>query len=127
MTTIPNLDPAAIERLRRLGGDKFLGEMIELFLDYAAKKVAEAVRAQAAGDLAGVQKAVHPVKSSAGNVGATQVQALATRLEMQAKEGDAAALPAGVAELIEAFAAASIELKAVLLSLASPANPASTP
>lgn len=127
MSTTPHLDPAAIERLRRLGGDKFLREMIEIFLDYAAKKVAEAVRAQAAGDLAGVQKAVHPVKSSAGNVGATQVQALATRLEMQAKEGDAAALPAGVAELIEAFAAASIELKAVLTTLASPANPASTP
>ncbi len=127
MSTTPNLDPAAIERLRRLGGEKFLGEMIALFLDYAAKKVAEAVHAQAAGDLAGVQKAVHPVKSSAGNVGAARVQALATRLEMQAKEGAAAALPASVAELTEAFAAASIELKAVLATLADPALPAATP
>ena len=123
MTTTPNLDLSAIERLRRLGGDKFLREMIVLFLDYGAKKVAEAVAAQSAGDLAAVAKAVHPIKSSAGNVGASQVQALATRLETQAKDGEATALPTGVAELTAAFAAVSVELKALLTTLPTPANP----
>ena len=123
MNLSPNLDPAALERLRRLGGDKFVREMIGLFLDYVGKKVVEARRAQESGDLAGVQKAVHPVKSSAGNVGASQVQALAARLEMQAKQGESAAVAAGMTELEQAFAAAGIELEAARQEFAPPPEP----
>jgi HPt (histidine-containing phosphotransfer) domain-containing protein len=124
MNSVPNLDPAALQRLRRLGGDKFLREMIGLFLDYAAKKIAEATATAAAGNLEGVQKAIHPVKSSAGNVGASKVQALAAQMELQAKQGEASAVAASVADITEAFAAASAELKAMLPTLAETADPA---
>jgi HPt (histidine-containing phosphotransfer) domain-containing protein len=69
MNATPNLDPDALARLCRLGGGKFVGEMIDLFLDYGARKLVEARQAQSAGDLQGVAGGAHPLKSSAGNVG----------------------------------------------------------
>jgi HPt (histidine-containing phosphotransfer) domain-containing protein len=125
MNIQPPLDPTALTRLCRLGGNKFAREMIDLFLDYAGKKVAEARQAQTTGDLAGIEKAAHPLKSSAGNVGASQVQDLAAQLEQAAKSGHAAAVAASLAELEQAFAAANLELTAAKANLADSAAPAS--
>lgn len=75
------LEEAAMDRLRRLGGNQFVGQMISLFLDYAQTKLTDAQRASVAGDCAGVAKAAHPIKSSAGNVGANRVQEVAASLE----------------------------------------------
>jgi HPt (histidine-containing phosphotransfer) domain-containing protein len=60
-------NPAAIERLCRLGGEKFAVEMIDLFFSYGAKKVAEARQAREAGNLTALADAAHPLKSSAGS------------------------------------------------------------
>src|SRR6185369_5296333 len=68
------LDPVALERLRRLGGEEFTRKMIDLFLSYSAQKIGEARRALEAANLDAVAKAAHPVRSSAGNVGAVIVQ-----------------------------------------------------
>src|SRR5215831_17432468 len=111
MNDTPNLDPAALERLQRLGGGAFVAKMIELFVDYAGGKVAAARVAQAAGNLAGVQEAVHPIKSSAGNVGARRVQELALQLEQLAREGVGGPLPGLLVELENAFAATKAELE----------------
>lgn len=109
----PNhLDAAALERLRRLGGNAFARRMIELFLDYAAKKIDLARQAQAAGNLAGLASEVHPVKSSAGNVGAVRVQALATRIEELARQHQGESAAPLVAELEQAFAVVKTELEA---------------
>jgi len=86
MSASGDLDPAAIERLQRLGGGKFTGEMVRLFLSYGKQKLGEARAAQKVGDLIGVEKAVHPIKSSAGNVGAVRMQRLAAETEQHAKE-----------------------------------------
>ena len=75
-----------LEQLRKLGGDSFAAEMIGVFLEYVAKKIAQGQQAYAAGDLAGVENALHPIKSSAGNVGARQIQELAARIEDLAKK-----------------------------------------
>lgn len=98
------MEPVAIERLRKLGGDEFVGQMIDLFLDYAETKIAEAKRAGEVGDLAGVAKAVHPIKSSAGNIGASQVQALAARLEQLVELPPGSELNRLLGELESAFA-----------------------
>ena len=74
------LDPAAIERLCRLGGEKFAGEMIDLFGSFGGKKIAEARQARQTGNLTALAEAVHPLKSSAGNVGAVRVQELAAQI-----------------------------------------------
>ncbi len=123
----PTLDPTALARLCRLGGNKFAREMIDLFLDYGGKKVAEARQAQMAGDLTAVEKAVHPLKSSAGNLGANPVQELANRLEKAARAGQSEVVAAGLRELEQVFAAVSLELAAAKLSLADPAPPLSSP
>ena len=61
--------------------------MIDLFLEYAGQKIVEARAAQVAGNLTGVEKAVHPIKSSAGNVGARRIQELALQIEELARQG----------------------------------------
>jgi len=57
-----------------------------------------------AGNLPGVALAAHPIKSSAGNVGAVQVQVLATQIEQSAKNAQAEVAPAQIDELERAFA-----------------------
>ena len=111
MSESQNLDPAALERLQKLGGDAFVAKMIGLFVDYAGGKVATARKAQAEGNLTGVHDAVHPIKSSAGNVGACRVQELAQRIEQLASQGQGDALGALIAELEAAFAAVKVELE----------------
>ncbi len=119
-----HLDPTALQRLQRLGDDAFVCKMIDLFLDYAGRKVGEARAALAAGDFAGVEKAVHPLKSSAGNVGACRVQELASRLEELAREGQAEALAVSLGELEQALAAVTPELEQRKRSLSVKAHPA---
>ena len=105
-------DPAAIERLLKLGGPKFTLEMIDLFGSYGGKKIAEAWSAQQAGQLAALAEAAHPLKSSAGNVGAVRVQELAAQVELSAREQKAEMAGAQLDDLEHAFAEAKIFLDA---------------
>jgi HPt (histidine-containing phosphotransfer) domain-containing protein len=128
MSESPNLDPAALERLHRLGGTTFVSKMIDIFAEYAGGKVREARAAHASGQLEQLADAVHPLKSSAGNVGAIRVQELATRLEALARQASSAP-PAGLLEELEqAFAAAKAELEERQQQLKAPlAVDAATP
>lgn len=92
-----------LANLRRLGGDKFVREMIELFLDNAPKQIATARSAVQAGDLAVVERAVHSLKSSASNFGAEPLRKLAANLERLAIEKQAAPLAALLPTLEEVF------------------------
>lgn len=105
MSDSTDLDPAALERLQRLGGQKFTDKMIGLFLSYGSEKLIEARTAQQAGDLDAVEKAVHPIKSSAGNVGAVRMQQLAADAELRAREHQADAVSGLIDELEAAFEA----------------------
>ena len=86
--------------------------MIDLFCDYTQTKIAEARKAQAAGDGAGVAKAVHPIKSSAGNVGATKVQELSAQIEQAARQPSAGDLGRMLGDLENAFAEIKPKLEA---------------
>lgn len=118
----PNLDPEALQRLQRLGGDAFVCKMIDLFLDYAGKRIAEARAARDAGNFVAVEKAVHPLKSSAGNVGAARIQALAARIEALAEQGPSDALTVALGELEQAFAAVQPEIEEKRRGFVSPAK-----
>jgi HPt (histidine-containing phosphotransfer) domain-containing protein len=120
MSPHQNLDPAALERLQRLGDRAFVCKMIDLFLDYVATKIAEAWAAHASGNCPAVEKAVHPIKSSAGNIGASQVRELAARIEELAQEADRQALATSLRDLEAAFAAVKPELEARRRSLLEP-------
>jgi two-component system, sensor histidine kinase and response regulator len=113
-------DPAAIERLFKLGGQKFTVEMIDLFGSYGAKKLAEARQARQTGDLAALAAAAHPLKSSAGNVGAVRVQALAAQVESAAQEQNTELAGAKLGDLEQAFEEARIFLESEKVRLTQP-------
>jgi HPt (histidine-containing phosphotransfer) domain-containing protein len=113
MNEIIHLDPAAIERLQRLGGRVFVVKMIDLFSSYGGEKLAAANRARREGNLIGIADAVHPIKSSAGNIGAKRVQALAQQIEQLARQSQGEALPGLLDELDAAFVAAKNELEQI--------------
>jgi histidine phosphotransfer protein HptB len=113
-------DPAALERLLKLGGPKFTREMIDLFASYGARKIAEARQARQSGNLTALAEAAHPLKSSAGNVGAVRVQALAALLETSARKQKADVAGAQLDELERAFTEARSILEAEQARLAQP-------
>lgn len=106
-----------LEQLRKLGGDSFAAEMIGVFLEYVAKKIAQGQQAYAAGDLAGVENALHPIKSSAGNVGARQIQELAARIEDLARKRQGEPLGVLLAEIDNAFQAAKPQFERIRQTL----------
>lgn len=120
MNPVNDLDPAAIERLHRLGGDPFVARMIALFLNYGAEKLAEARKAQQAGEMGAVERAVHPIKSSAGNVGAMRMQQLATETEQCAKQKQAESVATLLDELEAAFQTVRPQLEAERARLTGP-------
>ncbi len=81
------IDAVALERLRRLGGEELIWDMVTLFTSHAESAIRQARDAVAAGDFDGVRRAAHALKSSAGNVGAQQLQDLAGRMEQMAEKG----------------------------------------
>ncbi len=104
------IDPAALERLRQLGQDKFFIEMIDLYLDWSGKKLDQARKGEQAGDLNAIEQAAHSLKSSAANIGALQVRALAERIENLARAGQMDAVIPLLRELDTAAAQAVLRL-----------------
>ena len=105
------LDPAALARLHQLGGPKFVREMVALFLDYAPKRITEAFAAQRAGDRLGIAKAVHPLRSGGGHVGAYDLRDLAARIEQLADGGTVEDLAPLLSELETTLAQVRVQLE----------------
>jgi HPt (histidine-containing phosphotransfer) domain-containing protein len=82
------LDPAALDRLLRIGGQEFLIEMIELFLEHAPQRVEAARTGFDEGDMSALYRAAHSLKSTAANLGARSLQDVAARLEESAATGE---------------------------------------
>jgi HPt (histidine-containing phosphotransfer) domain-containing protein len=122
MNEEPSFNPAAVERLLKLGGRKFALDMINLFGSYGSQKLAAARQAHGAGNLKALAESAHPLKSSAGNVGALRVQALAEAVESLAVEGQAGPAGQKFAELEKAFAEVNVILDAERARLAGPAS-----
>ena len=97
------LEGSALDRLRDLGGQEFAAQMIGLFLELAQRKLAEARRAESRQDFQAVRMAVHPLRSSSGNVGARTMMELAARIDELAGRQENEAIPGLLAELEAAF------------------------
>jgi CheY-like chemotaxis protein/HPt (histidine-containing phosphotransfer) domain-containing protein len=80
-----NLEPAAVENLRELGGDEFLGEVIETFLDDAPTLIATLRRSLEHGDAEELRRAAHSLKSNGQTFGARDFAGLCRQLEERAK------------------------------------------
>jgi PAS domain S-box-containing protein len=95
------LDGAALERLREIGGDDFLAEVIDTFLADAEMLLATLHRALGEGDAAEVRRMAHTLKSNGATLGATEFAELCRSLEQQAKDGRLEEAPALVARIEE--------------------------
>jgi CheY-like chemotaxis protein/HPt (histidine-containing phosphotransfer) domain-containing protein len=82
------IDHARLDALHSALGDDF-SAVIGVFLDSAAEILAALRDARTHGDCEVLYRNAHTLKSSAANVGAMNLSALARRMEMQAKAGNA--------------------------------------
>ena len=106
MTATGDFDPQVMARLKTLGGSALVGKLAAVFGEFARDRVRDAAQAGAQGDLDGLARAAHSVRSSAGNVGALRLHAIATELEASARAGQAPA-PGRLDDLQAAFVAAT--------------------
>ena len=82
-----------------VGGPKLVRELVELFLKYAPERMATARAGIAHGDLGAAQRALHSLKSSAGQLGVTAIQDGCRRGESLAANGDATGAEAALADI----------------------------
>ncbi|MBL6763597.1 MAG: Hpt domain-containing protein [Verrucomicrobiae bacterium] len=103
MTEPATLDESALARLRELGGDEFANDMVRMFHQYAEAQLGFARAALDAGDIDAVEKAIHPLKTSAAHVGALAMKGLCQEIENCGREGDGAPIPGLLGRLEAAY------------------------
>lgn len=89
-TDLPDLDPAALERLRQWGGPTLLSQMVRLFLENSPTRIDQIRTGVQEGAVRDAERGAHSLKSSAANVGATALSRLAGEMEDLASRGDLA-------------------------------------
>ncbi len=105
-----------LARLEEIGGADFVREMIDLFLQIAPQRLDDARRGAQVGDMDAVARAVHPLKSSAGNLGADAMQELAEHIEQMA----VSRCPDAVAALMPRLEQSYADIKARLEGMRGP-------
>jgi HPt (histidine-containing phosphotransfer) domain-containing protein len=91
------LDTGILTTLESLGGPEFVTEMLETGAAGIADQIAAIQRSAEVGDLEGVARAAHGLKSTAGAIGASRLLAAATTIEASAVGGT---VDPGSAEII---------------------------
>jgi len=114
MTTGPaQLDPAALDTLREIGGDEFLGELVDSFLAEAPSLLGEIRDAMESGNAENARRAAHTLKSNAATFGANALSELCRELEELARTGDVA----GADELLGQVGVEYARVEAALAAL----------
>lgn len=111
------IDPAALDTLRRFGGEKLLGQMAALFLSSVPPRLATAREAARVGDTEGLRRAAHSLKSSAAQLGAVEMQRHCDRAESLSTARAGESLAPLVADIEIAFGAAREALERVLAQM----------
>jgi HPt (histidine-containing phosphotransfer) domain-containing protein len=114
---VQSLDAEAIENLRALGepgDDTFLKEILAIYLDDVPGRLADLKAARDAADRPLYVRSAHTIKGSSANVGATEVRALAEKLEQRAKVEPLTELNTALAELEVAFGRAALAIRTLL-------------
>jgi CheY-like chemotaxis protein len=83
-----SLDDGALTNLRDLGGDEFLGEVIDAFLADAPGLLATLRQSLEEQRTEELRRAAHTLKSNGATLGAEQFAELCRTLEQRAKEGE---------------------------------------
>jgi HPt (histidine-containing phosphotransfer) domain-containing protein len=114
MTDSTSLDPTALARLRKWGGDKLAGQMVRLFLNNSGTRM-DQIRSGAVGsDPAEAERGAHSLKSSAANVGAGAVVGLVSEIESAAASGEVEAVRTILPGLEGAYSQAIADLETIM-------------
>jgi HPt (histidine-containing phosphotransfer) domain-containing protein len=108
-----HLAAAALESLREMGGDEFVGELIDTFLADAPSLLAELQGAFERGDAKEARRAAHTLKSNGATFGADAFSELCRELEQMANAGRLAS----ASELIGHVGAEYVRVEAALASV----------
>ena len=87
----PLLDPAAVEKLRKVAGDLdpgFVAEMAQLFMLETGKSLIELKAACDRADAPMLMRLAHSLKSSAATLGLMKLARVCLILEMDTKDGE---------------------------------------
>lgn len=110
---LEDIDPIAVARLMRIGGEKLLRRIIDLYTHEAITRLDATLGAVATEDAAAAEAAAHSLKSMAGNVGALQVHAACVIIEEHARHGVGPEVREAAALLSEAHRRACAALTAL--------------
>ncbi len=116
MSSLPIIDPSAIENLRELNpgdNDEFLREVAVIYLEDTPERLAELEECLASVDVPRFTRAAHSIKGSSANMGAMVLREIAEKLEHQSKDTPLAQLVPIIAEARTAFAAAEAEIRSI--------------
>ena len=103
--TDPAIDPAAFARLVEMTGGEFdfVDDLVDTYLEDGAAQVDALRAAVAAGDIEGLVRPAHSLKSSSLNVGALELGELGRQLEEAARSGVVADAADRVAAISSGF------------------------
>jgi CheY-like chemotaxis protein len=108
-----SLDDDALKNLRDLGGDDFLGEVIDAFLADAPELIATLRRSLTEDSNEELRRAAHTLKSNGATLGAETFSELCRTLEHSAKTGDLEGAP----ELVDGIEQEYLALEQALTAL----------
>ncbi len=80
------IDDAPLQMIRDAGGDEFLVELIDIFIETSAERIAEVKSGISAGDWGQIQSNIHSIIGPSGNIGATTLLELCRRIEQHADD-----------------------------------------
>lgn len=108
---LPATDTASLDRLRRFGGGKLLGEMIALFVNAAPERIAAARAGVEGNDPRAAEQALHSLKSSSAQLGAMRMQRLCERGELIARGGSLEQVDTLVEQIADEFTRVQVWLE----------------
>ncbi len=86
------IDESVLEQIRRLGGNELVRKLVELFFSYAEPMVDKILFSCRAGNREELERTAHALKSSAGKLGARELESLANEIERLAAEKEVLAV-----------------------------------
>jgi HPt (histidine-containing phosphotransfer) domain-containing protein len=113
MTSGGMIDRSVLEELYEIMEEDFVS-VLESYLKSAPGLMLGIRDAVKAGDMDGLVKSAHPLKSSSANVGAMELSILARELEFKGRQGDANGLVSSYNQTAEIYRRSISELKRAL-------------
>ena len=105
------LDQTTVERIHRLGGNKLLAELWEVYTTHTPERMAKLAGGIESGDYDRAERAAHSIRSASVSLGAVAVADLAGELESAAQRQDLEELRSRLPELESAMESLLDELR----------------